>query len=481
MISDCATPVLSRGDILAGRYRLLEPLAEGGMGSVWSARSLGLNVDVALKVVKRGTSSPKACERLLREAHAAASLAHPSIVRVLDFGTTALGESFLVMQLLRGETLAARLRERGRLPATAAVQLMLPIVSALAEAHACGIVHRDIKPENIIVEQGPSGHLVPKLVDFGIAKQNNTEQSVFTQSGVLLGSPAYMSPEQARGDTNLDARSDIWSLSVVLYELITGDRPFEGVHSGGVLFSVFADEPEPFYARGAGDVGLWNIVHRGLSKKPADRFQGMNELGRALAEWAFERGVTVDATGASLSHHWLSQDQSPQPASGGGMMASTMDICSSEVEVIHRRGRSRSAMLRLSGALLVVSGILTFLLLSPLTKVPSSSGVAGSTGGSISAGEASAGQSTRVEVPSKVTVFPVLAAASAPLPSAIPQVVASAPSRIGGSAPGVDPTGGLAKAKGPPPSAQKAPVPRVVQRRAAANRGAMPLPSTPDF
>ena len=286
--SERSPAVHCHGDVLAGRYRLLRPLAEGGMGSVWSARCLALDLDVAVKVVKRSVASPWACERLLREARAAASLVHPSIVRVLDFGTADDGEPFLVMELLRGETLGARLRERGRLPAALAVQLVLPLVSALVEVHSLEIVHRDIKPENIVLEEGPDGRLVPKLVDFGIAKWSGAETTCFTQSGVLMGSPAYMSPEQARGERQVDSRSDIWSLTAVLYEMVTGRRPFDGPNHGAILFAVFADTPAPTHAQGAGDVALWEIIRRGLGKTPEERWQSVSELGDALAAWAAE-------------------------------------------------------------------------------------------------------------------------------------------------------------------------------------------------
>lgn len=298
-----AVPVHREGDILAGRYQLLSRLGEGGMGSVWRAKSLVLQVDVAVKVVKRGTSSPQACARLLREARAAASLAHPSIVRVLDFGVTGDGEPFLVMELLRGKTLGALLDEEGRLPATTAVELLLPIAAALADVHDLGILHRDIKPENIFLEEGPGGRRIPKLVDFGLAKQCGGDQRDFTQSGVLMGSPAYMSPEQARGSP--DEQSDIWSLCVVLYELITGRRPFEGPNHGAVLFAVFADSPLPTHTQAAGDEALWEILRRGLAKARSDRWPSMRQLGRALAAWAVAHDVTADAAGTSLTHFWL--------------------------------------------------------------------------------------------------------------------------------------------------------------------------------
>lgn len=291
------------GDVLAGRYQLLSRLGEGGMGSVWKARCAVLDVEVAVKVVKRASMMPDACQRLLREARAAASLSHPSIVRVFDFGTSEDGDPFLVMEYLKGKTLRAWLEEQGRVSATTAVQLMLPLVSALAEVHDFGLVHRDIKPENIILEDGPRGHLIPILVDFGLAKQSGAEQSTVTQAGALVGSPAYMSPEQALGKPG--PQSDIWSLCVVLYELVTGRRPFVGANRTEVLCAVFEEEPEPTYSQAAGDIALWEILRRGLAKKKAQRWPSMKQLGRELAAWAVARGVVADAASASICHQWL--------------------------------------------------------------------------------------------------------------------------------------------------------------------------------
>ncbi len=489
MTPDREPPIHRRGDVLAGRYRLVAPLAEGGMGSVWSAHSLALDVDVAVKVVKRGVSSPDACERLLREARAAASLAHASIVRVLDFGTTEDGEPFLVMQLLHGKTLGRWLRERRRLPAATAVGLVLPIASALAEVHALGIVHRDIKPENIILEEGPGTSLVPKLVDFGIAKQSHVEASCFTGSGVLIGSPAYMSPEQARGDPHIDARSDVWSLSVVLYEMITGKRPFEGPNHGAILFAVFADAPEPTHVQGAGDEALWEILRRGLAKTKAERWPSMIDLGHALAAWAAERGVTADATGASITHHWLSQGglravhveqpttevpRAPRPAKPADLRGQLDTLSSSPLASeaqppdldMGTRARSRSPVLRLGGAVLVLTSILTFLVV---------------TAGAPGAGRTSAG----APVPASVAIAAIL---PAPKPSALPVVPASKPSVLPvvpaataapTAASGAHPAGvPTSKGRGSPlPGRAGSRVPP----RPGSGKASMPLPAGPDF
>jgi serine/threonine protein kinase len=293
------------GDVLVQKYRLKSLLGEGGMGAVWRAHSLALDIDVAVKVVRRDAATRDASERLLREARAAASIGHPAIVRVFDFGVTDAEEPYLVMELLEGESLADCLDRSQRIAAGVAVQLLLPVMSALAAAHAQGIVHRDIKPENILIANGEGEAKHPKLLDFGIVKFADPRGGrVLTEVGMLMGSPEYMSPEQAQGLSDIDGQTDVWSLAVVLYELVTGRRPFHGSHSGAVLISIFRDEPTPTTQFAAGDDELWAIIQRGLAKDPLARWEGMREFGQALAAWALGHGIETDATGVSIARQW---------------------------------------------------------------------------------------------------------------------------------------------------------------------------------
>jgi hypothetical protein len=303
--------VLSRqahaaGDVIVGKYCLVSLLGEGGMGAVWRARSLALDIDVAVKVVRRDAATSDASERLLREARAAASIGHPAIVRIFDFGVTEADEPYLVMELLEGESLGDWLDREQRIAAGVAVQMLLPVISALAAAHAQGIVHRDIKPENILIARGEGDVQHPKLLDFGIVKFSQPRgRRVLTEVGMLMGSPEYMSPEQAQGLAEIDGKTDVWSVAVVLYELITGRRPFSGSHSGAVLISIFRDTPVPTTELAAGDDELWSIIERGMQKNPDARWDGMRELGAALGAWAIARGIETDATGVSIRRHWL--------------------------------------------------------------------------------------------------------------------------------------------------------------------------------
>ncbi len=218
------------GEVIGDRYRLMRELGHGGMGVVWVAHSLVLGVDVALKLIRASVAGPSVASRMAREAHAAARLGHPALVRVFDFGWTSRGDPFLVMELVQGETLWALLSRETRIDAIRAVQMILPIADGLRVAHDKEIVHRDIKPENIFLATDTFGRTQPKLLDFGIAKiEHSAYEGKLTQVGAVLGSPEYMSPEQALGVDDVDERTDVWSLSVVLYELVTGTVPFSQV------------------------------------------------------------------------------------------------------------------------------------------------------------------------------------------------------------------------------------------------------------
>ncbi|HMI85190.1 MAG TPA: protein kinase [Polyangiaceae bacterium] len=295
------------GALISQKYELIRMLGEGGMGAVWVARNIALDAHVGLKLIRAEVSRnvPGVQGRLLQEARAAASLGHPAIIRVFDFGTTERGDPFIAMELLHGESLAELLQRRGKVGAVRAVQTLLPIFDALSSAHATGIVHRDIKPDNIFVSREAGGRLQPKVLDFGIAKLEHSVSPHLTREGTVLGSPAYMSPEQARGTADVDPRSDIWSLCIVLYQLMTGMLPFVAENNNALLWSIVEKPPVPFTDLGVTEPELWSIVARGLEKKREARWQDMFELGKALAEWLLSRGIEEDICHASLRGRWL--------------------------------------------------------------------------------------------------------------------------------------------------------------------------------
>ncbi len=281
-----------------GRYGVLRLLGEGGMGSVYEALQDEPRRSVALKVMRAAASSKEHLARFRREARVLGALQHPGIAQVFEAGTgelvvrgTVVGEvPFLAMELVRGEPLT-RACERAALSIEGRLELFARIADAVAHAHAQGVVHRDLKPGNVLVVESTttasgvrdhaSAALAPKVLDFGIARLVETEgeATVSTQTGQVLGTLAYMSPEQARGDGSLvDARTDVWALGVILYELLAGRRPFEldGLPLATASRRIQEDEPQPLGAHFAGD--LETIVGKALEKDPARRYANAAEL-----------------------------------------------------------------------------------------------------------------------------------------------------------------------------------------------------------
>lgn len=306
-------PMPATGAILGHRYRIESTLRAGGMGAVFQAHDLRLDIDVAVKLIRREVACAQATDRLVKEARAAARISHPSTVRVLDVDIDERCGPFLVMELLRGTCLADTLGAGVRYSPEEAVSLLLPIVGAAHAAHAEGVVHRDIKPQNVVLVPDEHGNVVPKLVDFGVARLTEEPAHVrLTIVGTLVGSLEYMAPEQAEGLRNVDAQADVWGLSVLLYELVTGTTPFRGKNPLAVLTAIRAEDVR-LPTELAHEPELWSILRRGLERERSDRWASARDLGKALAAWALGRGIGVDVAGTSLATHWLSRRLTPVP------------------------------------------------------------------------------------------------------------------------------------------------------------------------
>lgn len=303
-----AEPGYGAGELVAGRFRLVRLLGEGGMGWVWVARDEQLDIDIAIKLIRNDVSVPAAAERLLIEARALARLEHAGIVHVVDFGRTEQNDPFIAMELLEGEDLGQILEREERLVPVKALQLLLPVAEALAAAHTRGIVHRDLKPDNVFLARIDK-RIEPKVIDFGIAKLDL--QTKHTQAGVALGSPDYMAPEQARGQRDVDHRADIWAFCIMIYETITGHVPFEDASYNAVLRHVIESPIPPIFEHGLDLPELWSILQRGFEKDREQRYQSMRELGAALAGWLIDHGVSEDVTGSSLRAVWF---DAPRPS-----------------------------------------------------------------------------------------------------------------------------------------------------------------------
>lgn len=279
-------PGLSEGDVVAGKYRVEQRLGEGGMGVVISARHLELGTPFAIKLLRAKDSDKN---RFLREAQAASQIESEHVARVLDVGRLENGRPFIVMEHLRGSDLSQRLAEVGRLPLAIAVAYILQACAALAETHALGIVHRDIKPSNLFLVRRRDGSEIVKVLDFGISKLTRSlgEASLSrtaTAESTVMGSVAYMAPELLQSSARADARSDIWSLGVVLFELVTGTKPFDGDSAVAVAARIAASPPNalrtvvPDAPR-----ALEAVIERCLAKDPDARFPNIAALVGALS------------------------------------------------------------------------------------------------------------------------------------------------------------------------------------------------------
>jgi serine/threonine-protein kinase len=281
---------MSAGTVLGRRYRIDARIAEGGMGIVYRGWHLVLEQQVAVKVMRPDYAHrPEAVHRLMNEARTMARLRGIHTTRVLDIGNIEGDSPYIVLEYLSGSDLRAVLDAEGPLPVGQAVDYLLQVCEGLAEAHALGIVHRDIKPGNVFLSRWPDGSEVIKLIDFGISKRADLTDPLH---GHCLGSPQYMAPEQITCPDQVDARADIWSLGVLLYELLTGKVPFGKASASGTCCAVLCAEPTPLHeARGDLPPELEQVVLRCLRKRADERFPSVRELTEALAPFAPEPRV----------------------------------------------------------------------------------------------------------------------------------------------------------------------------------------------
>jgi serine/threonine-protein kinase len=273
------------GDVIAEKYRVERMLGAGGMGYVVAAKHLQLRELVALKFVRQGVlDGDEAVARFIREARASARLKGEHAVRVYDVGTLPSGDPYMVMEYLDGCDLGQLVKRRGTLSVEESADYILQACDALAEAHALGIVHRDVKLANLFLTQGPGGTPLIKVLDFGISKGNPFEMDLgMTTTSAMLGSPRFMSPEQMRDPRGVDARTDVWSLGVILYRLVSGVLPFDA-DALGMLFSKVMHQPHRALVDARPDLNpaFCAVVDKCLEKEPSQRFANVSELAHAL-------------------------------------------------------------------------------------------------------------------------------------------------------------------------------------------------------
>lgn len=359
------------GLVIGGKVRLDNLLGKGGMGAVWRGTHLTLNTPVAIKFMAEST--PEALTRFQREAQVAAHIRSSNVVAIHDFGVEH-GLPYIVMELLDGEDLGARLKRMSRLSLLETAHILLPVARGLERAHQARLVHRDLKPENIfLVREGDED--VPKILDFGIAKNLVASPNSLnvTSEGAVMGTPYYMSPEQSRARPDVDHRSDLWALGVILFRTITGKRPFDGLTAASLAVQI-CTEPVPKVGAVAPDLPpqLDMFFERALAKDPAHRFQSAREMAQAFAEivgYSTPLGRTplpslsgTPSGGLAMSHSLV--------ATGN---ATPLPVATQSSSTPHRRTIAVVAL-----ATLLLGGIGLFLLLSRAStqSSPAESGLA---------------------------------------------------------------------------------------------------------
>ncbi|HXI57203.1 MAG TPA: protein kinase [Polyangia bacterium] len=305
------------GKVLNSRYLIEHQLGAGGMGAVYAARHVHLGTKLAIKVLlPELLCEAEAIERFDREARASAKIADENVVRILDVGQLENGAPYMVMEFLEGQDAAVYLKKHGRLSIEQAIDVMIQTCAAVAAAHAMGIIHRDIKPSNLFFVHRSAGRPLVKVLDFGVSKlvtADSQENLMATKTGSILGSPGYVSPEQWFDSKNVDKRSDIWALGIVLYELLTGKLPFVAA-SAPVLATKIAYEAvvPPTQLRPEIPADLEKIVLRCLEKKVEDRFQDVTAVAKALGS-AQRRYQALNSSTANLPLHVDLPSPTPSP------------------------------------------------------------------------------------------------------------------------------------------------------------------------
>jgi serine/threonine-protein kinase len=433
------------GQILGGKYRVDRVLGAGGMGMVVAATHLQLDERIAIKfLLPEALANPEAVARFGREAKAAVKIRGEHVARVIDVGTFDNGAPYMVMEHLDGADLASVIHERGAMPAADAVDAILQACEALAEAHALGIVHRDLKPANLFMTRRPDGTPSVKVLDFGISKLTaaGADHSM-TKTSAVMGSPLYMSPEQMTASRQVDARTDIWALGVVLYELLTGRVPFRAETLPEICGLILTAAPSPVRDFSP-DVpeGLQAVVLRCLEKDRERRYLNVSQVAQALAPFgsrATSRSIERISRILGAPH---AQDFSPlsepQPVPG----ALGQPTQSAWGQTGSTRSNATGLVVAIGFAVFLVGGLIAFLILRPR----------------------SGGETTSAAAALPTVAPSVLIASAAPVTSATPAAAPVAP-----------PSANLKPALAPPAS----PAPQSAHLSSAKPAGAKPVVVAP--
>jgi tRNA A-37 threonylcarbamoyl transferase component Bud32 len=360
---------VSWGQLLAGKYRVEQVLGVGGMGAVVAAHHLQLDTKVAIKfLLPQALANRDAVARFAREARAAVKIKSEHVARVLDVGTLENGAPYMVMEYLQGADLSALLRDQGPLSVPEAIDFVLQASEAIAEAHGLGIVHRDLKPANLFCIRTADGRPSIKVLDFGISKMSagaeTASHGVMTQTSTVMGSPFYMSPEQMVESRDVDARTDIWALGVILYELLAGKVPFSGDTVPEVCARIAARSPPPLRdLRVDVPAELEAVVSKCLEKDRQQRYRDVAELAAALFPFAPQRAWPSIERISDIVNAGGRQATLLAPSSRGAPMHQPrVETLAPLGRTAHgpRRGKAVASVLAIGGAIAIVAGIAVF-------------------------------------------------------------------------------------------------------------------------
>jgi serine/threonine-protein kinase len=466
------TPV-NTGEVLAGKYLIERVLGEGGMGVVVAARHLQLDQVVALKFLLPASGARQDTrDRFTREARNAVRLRSEHVARIMDVGTLDSGSPYIVMEYLEGSDLGSVLSQQGKLPIAVAVDYVLQACDAIAEAHALGIIHRDLKPENLFVTRGHDNTSLVKVLDFGISKSMAGSDFSATNSQAVIGSPAYMSPEQMRSARLVDPRTDVWALGVILYQLVVGHVPWDGETLPMLCFRITTDPPPPFPDRQQADFEA--VVWRCLEKDPDRRFSSVHALAVALAPFAPPHAAPlVERIGRVLQG---SADGPPASPAAAGAPGTMREMSGQRMMRTATAPRTRKLLGRIVticalagiGAAAVVLGVVRGAAVSEAPAQPTAEHRDPPPAAAPAAGPPAAGPPAAAPVPAPPAPPAIAASASDP-------VVASPP-------PAPPPEPALAPApaqQATPPARELRPVPSPATRPRSKERHRRPSNATP--